>query len=38
VIDQASFERLLTLYYKRRGWDADGKPSAEVEESFTATA
>ena len=31
VIDQASFERLLELYYRKRGWDADGNPPPEVE-------
>ena len=36
VVDQATFDRLLTLYYQKRGWDAEGHPSAEVEESFTA--
>ena len=32
VIDRAAFERLLDLYYRKRGWDTDGKPPAEVEE------
>jgi aldehyde:ferredoxin oxidoreductase len=31
VIDQASFNRLLDLYYSKRGWDADGAPPANVE-------
>ena len=31
VIDQAGFDRLLDLYYQKRGWDADGNPPAEVE-------
>lgn len=34
TIDQATFNRLLDLYYKKRGWDADGLPSAEVEQTF----
>jgi len=33
VIDREKFEGLLDLYYQRRGWDADGNPNAEVEES-----
>ncbi|MGD0897737.1 MAG: aldehyde ferredoxin oxidoreductase family protein [Thermoguttaceae bacterium] len=31
LIDQASFDRLLELYYRKRGWDADGNPPPEVE-------
>ena len=34
VIDQATFDRLLDLYYQKRGWDADGIPPAEVAEQF----
>lgn len=36
VIDPAVFERLLDLYYQKRGWDADGGPPAEVEAAFSA--
>ncbi len=35
VIDKALFERLLDLYYKKRGWDKDGMPSAELEKTFS---
>ena len=34
VIDQAQFENLLDIYYRKRGWDADGVPPAEVAETF----
>jgi aldehyde:ferredoxin oxidoreductase len=30
-IPQDTFDRLLDLYYQKRGWDAEGKPSAEAE-------
>ena len=36
VVDQATFDRLLNLYYKKRGWDANGLPSPEVEATFSA--
>jgi aldehyde:ferredoxin oxidoreductase len=29
VIDKEDFERLLDLYYKKRGWDENGMPPAE---------
>lgn len=35
VIEQETFERLLSLYYRKRGWDADGMPSAELASSFS---
>jgi aldehyde:ferredoxin oxidoreductase len=38
VVDQATFNRLLDLYYRKRGWDADGIPPAEVAEQFGAAA
>jgi len=38
TIDPAMFERLLDLYYKKRGWDQDGRPSATVEQSFAEAA
>ena len=34
VIDREDFQRLLSLYYKKRGWDQDGKPLAGVEKRF----
>jgi aldehyde:ferredoxin oxidoreductase len=36
TIDPAVFDRLLNLYYQKRGWDADGVPPAEVEQSFAS--
>jgi aldehyde:ferredoxin oxidoreductase len=32
VIDQETFNRLLDLYYRRRGWTADGIPPQQVEQ------
>jgi len=34
VIDRDDFQRLLSLYYRKRGWDEDGKPSAGIEKNF----
>jgi len=34
VIDREDFQRLLSLYYRKRGWDEDGKPSAGIEKNF----
>jgi aldehyde:ferredoxin oxidoreductase len=34
AIDMEEFERLLSLYYQKRGWDENGVPSAETEELF----
>ena len=34
VLDQGEFQKLLALYYQRRGWDENGVPSAEVERRF----
>jgi aldehyde:ferredoxin oxidoreductase len=36
VIDQQTFNRLLDLYYRKRGWDANGLPPAEVEKAFSS--
>ena len=36
VIDKDDFERLLTLYYEKRGWDSNGIPPAEAAESFSS--
>jgi len=33
-IDPAEFERLLELYYKKRGWDKDGIPSDKAAARF----
>lgn len=33
-LDEAEFERMLSLYYERRGWDSDGIPPVEVEARF----
>ncbi len=38
VIDQASFDRLLDLYYRKRGWDAEGNPPPEVERLHSESA
>jgi len=35
AIDPDEFNALLDLYYRRRGWDADGLPPKELEETFT---
>ena len=34
VIDREDFQKLLSLYYQKRGWDEDGTPPAGMEESF----
>lgn len=34
VINQKDFEKLLSLYYEKRGWDEDGKPPASLENKF----
>ena len=34
VIDQEDFQKLLSLYYQKRGWDNDGIPPAGVESKF----
>jgi aldehyde:ferredoxin oxidoreductase len=33
-IDRKDFEHLLDIYYKKRGWNEDGIPPAEVEQRF----
>lgn len=35
VIDRKNFQRLLSLYYRKRGWDEDGTPPASVAEKPT---
>jgi len=34
VIDREDFQRLLSLYYRKRGWDEDGTPPDGVESKF----
>ena len=34
VINQGEFQRLLTLYYQKRGWDENGVPPAGLAEKF----
>jgi len=34
VIDRDAFQKLLSLYYQKRGWDEDGIPPAGIEKSF----
>ena len=34
VIDEEHFQRLLDLYYKKRGWDENGIPPDEFGESL----
>ena len=34
VIDREKFQKLLSLYYNKRGWDENGIPTAEVEKRF----
>ena len=34
VVDQEDFNRLLSLYYQKRGWSEDGAPPAGAEKKF----
>jgi aldehyde:ferredoxin oxidoreductase len=34
VVDKEYFQRLLSLYYQKRGWDEDGIPPAGAEKKF----
>ena len=34
VIDKTEFQRLLALYYEKRGWDEKGIPPAKLEKQF----
>ena len=34
VIDQDSFQKLLSLYYQKRGWDENGIPAPGVQSKF----
>ena len=35
VINREDFQKLLSLYYQKRGWDKNGIPPAEVEQRFS---
>jgi aldehyde:ferredoxin oxidoreductase len=35
VIDKKDFERLLNLYYQKRGWDKNGIPASRLEKQFS---
>ena len=35
VINREDFQKLLSLYYQKRGWDENGIPPAEVEQRFS---
>jgi aldehyde:ferredoxin oxidoreductase len=35
VIDEQDFERLLDLYYQKRGWSREGTPPKKLEEKFS---
>ena len=30
VIDRDEYEKILGMYYEKRGWDQDGKPSLSL--------
>lgn len=34
VINREDFQKLLSLYYQKRGWDENGIPPAEIERKF----
>ncbi len=34
AINREDFDRIRSLYYQRRGWDANGAPTAETESKF----
>ena len=35
AIDQKQFNRLLDIYYEKRGWDQNGLPAKELEAAFS---
>jgi len=37
VIDRAAFEKLLDLYYQKRGWDHNGVPPANLAAAFSGS-
>ncbi|HOV74702.1 MAG TPA: aldehyde ferredoxin oxidoreductase family protein [Candidatus Hydrogenedentes bacterium] len=34
TLDEHEFEKMLSLYYEKRGWDKDGVPPVELEATF----
>ena len=34
VVDEQDFQKMLSLYYDKRGWDEDGIPPVELERTF----
>ena len=34
VVDRTDFDRVLSLYYRKRGWDENGVPPASLESKF----
>jgi len=38
TVDREDFERLLELYYRKRGWNEDGLPPSELEEIFSSNS
>ena len=34
TLDEHEFEKMLSLYYEKRGWDKDGVPPVEIETTF----
>jgi len=34
VLDQDDFNKILSMYYNKRGWSEDGIPSSEIENKF----
>jgi aldehyde:ferredoxin oxidoreductase len=34
TLDEQEFEKMLSLYYQKRGWDKDGAPPVEIEAAF----
>jgi aldehyde:ferredoxin oxidoreductase len=35
AVDRAEYDKLLQIYYKKRGWSADGVPPESVKEAFS---
>jgi aldehyde:ferredoxin oxidoreductase len=34
VVDKDTFQNLLSLYYRKRGWNEDGLPPKDTEKKF----
>ena len=34
MLDEQEFDKMLSLYYQKRGWDENGAPPAEIEAAF----